>query len=45
MKEVKFYGVDMLFEIVKSSTQERMYQNLKVQNKYERQLAFSYNSE
>lgn len=30
MKEVKFYGVNMLFEIVKSSTQERMYQNLKI---------------
>lgn len=25
MKEVKFYGVNMLFEIIKSSTQERMY--------------------
>jgi len=25
IKEVKFYGVNMLFEIVKSSTQERMY--------------------
>ena len=36
IKEVKFYGVNMLFEIVKSSTQERMYQNLKIQNKYER---------
>ena len=45
MKEVKFYGVNMLFEIIKSSTQERMYQNLKIQNKYERQLAFNYNDE
>ena len=36
IKAVKFYGVNMLFEIVKSSTQERMYQNLKIQNKYER---------
>ena len=45
MKAVKFYGVNLLFQIVKSSTQERMYQNLKIQNKYERQLAFSYNSE
>ena len=36
IKEVKFYGVNMLFEIVKSSTQERMYQNMKIQNKYER---------
>ena len=30
IKKVKFYGVNMLFEIVKSSTQERMYQNLKI---------------
>ena len=30
MKVVKFYGVNTLFEIVKSSTQERMYQNLKI---------------
>ena len=36
MKQVKFYGVNLLFEIVKSSTQERMYQNLKIQNKYEK---------
>ena len=45
IKAVKFYGVNLLFQIIKSSTQERMYQNLKIQNKYERQLAFSYNSE
>lgn len=45
IKEVKFFGVNMLFEIVKSSTQERMYQNLKIQSKYERQMVFNYNSE
>ena len=45
MKEVKYYGVNLLFEIVKSSTQEKMYQSLKIQNKYERQVAFNYNSE
>ena len=45
IKKVKFYGVNLLFEIVKSSTQERMYENLKIQNKYERQIAFSYNDE
>lgn len=30
IKEVKFYGVNLLFEIVKSSTQEKMYQSLKI---------------
>lgn len=45
IKDVKFFGVNLLFEIVKSSTQEKMYQSLKINNKYERQLAFNYNSE
>jgi len=45
IKDVKFYGVNLLFEIVKSSTQEKMYQSMKIQNKYERQIAFNYNSE
>lgn len=30
IKVVKFYGVNLLFEIVKSSTQEKMYQSLKI---------------
>ena len=43
--ECSIFCVNLLFQIVKSSTQKRIYQNLNIQNKYERQLVFSYNSE
>lgn len=39
--DVKLYGINMLLQIIKSSTQERLY----TMDKQERQLAFSYNSE
>ena len=39
--DIKVYGINLLLEIVKSSTQERLY----TMDKQERQLAFCYNSE
>lgn len=45
VKEVKMMGIDLLFEIIKTSQNNNMMQKLKVNNKYERQLVFNYNSE
>lgn len=45
VKEVKMFGIDLLFEIIKTSQNRAMLQKLKVNHKYERQLVFNYNSE
>lgn len=45
MKAVRFFGVDLLFEIVKTSQSQNMVSKLKFQNKFEKQLVFNYNSE
>lgn len=45
MKQVKFFAVDLLFDLVKTSQSHSMMKQLKVSNKYERQLVFNYNSE
>eukprot|EP00347_Sterkiella_histriomuscorum_P023653 403333856 len=45
MKAVKFFSVDLLFELVKTTQNQNMMTKLKFQNKYEKQLVFNYNSE
>ncbi len=45
MQAVKFFAVDLLFDLVKTSQNQNMMKQLKVPNKYERQLVFNYNSE
>ena len=45
MKMVRFFSVDLLFEIVRTSESTNMMTKLKLPNKYERQLVFNYNSQ
>ena len=45
MKIVKFFGVDLLSEIVRSAETNSIMKHLKVKTKDERQLVFNYNSE
>ncbi len=45
MQSVKFLSVDLLFDLVKTSQNVNMMGKLKIQNKYEKQLVFNYNSE
>lgn len=45
MQMVRFFSVDLLFEIIKTSKSSIMNSKLKFNNKYERQLVFNYNSE
>ena len=45
MKAVKFLGVDLLIEIVKTSQNQNIMSQLKVKHKTEGQLVFNYNSE
>ena len=45
MQAVKFFAVDLLFDLVKTSQTQTIMKQLKMPNKYERQLVFNYNSE
>jgi polyphosphate kinase len=45
MQAVKFFSVDLLFEIIKTSQNTNMMTKLKIPSKHERQLVFNYNSE
>lgn len=36
MQQVKFFAVDLLFDLVKTSQNHNMMKQLKIQNKYER---------
>ncbi len=45
MQAVKFFSVDLLFEIIKTSQNTNMMTKLKLPTKHERQLVFNYNSE
>ncbi|CDW80673.1 proteasome-associated protein ecm29 homolog [Stylonychia lemnae] len=45
MKQVRFFSVDLLTEIIKTTQNNSMMTKLKIQNKHERQLVFNYNSE
>jgi hypothetical protein len=45
MKEVKFFAVDLLFDLIKTSQSHNIVKQLKMPNKQERQLVFNYNSE
>ena len=42
---MKFFSIDLLFDLVKTSQNQQMMKQLKMNNKYERQLVFNYNSE
>lgn len=45
MQMVRFFSVDLLFEIVRTTQSAVMNTKLKFNNKYEKQLVFNYNSE
>lgn len=42
---MRYFGLDILSEIVKSSKSQNVAEKLKIKNKYEAQMAFNYNSQ
>ena len=45
MQTVKFFAIDLLSEIIKTSQNIHLIKQLKINNQQERQLVFNYNSE
>ncbi len=41
---LRYFGMDLLSEIVMTAKSQNMAEKLKIKNKYERQLMFNYNS-
>ena len=41
---MRWFGLEILSEIVKSSKSQNVAEKLKIKNKYEAQMAFNYNS-